>query len=191
MTEQDSHGPSDSYPLGRSDAETQRLIIQNQIYGPLTRQFLAGAGIGAGMKVLDLGSGAGDVALLLADLVGPQGHVVGIDANAEIVERARARVQATGWRTVTFHHGDVQQLDVGDGFDAVVGRWVLMYMPDPVNLLRQAMSCLRPGGIVAFQESDLKSGRTYPAAPLYEQVQRWMTPQSTPPGAPTPESRWV
>ena len=55
-------GEHDDYTLGRSDAETQRLILQHQIYGPLTRQFLVGAGIGAGMKVLDLGCGAGDVA---------------------------------------------------------------------------------------------------------------------------------
>ena len=69
--------PSDTYALGRSAAETQRLIRQAQIYGPLTRQFFATAGITAGMKVLDVGSGAGDVALLLADLVGPRGAVVG------------------------------------------------------------------------------------------------------------------
>ena len=90
--------PSDTpeYALGRSEAETQRLILQHQIYGPLTRQFLIGAGVGPGMTVLDLGSGAGDVALLLADLVGPQGRVVGIDTNAKILDVARARVRAAG-----------------------------------------------------------------------------------------------
>ena len=66
--------PAGSYALGRSDAETRRLILQHQLYGPFTRQFLTAAGITAGMKVLDVGSGAGDVALLLADLVGPQLH---------------------------------------------------------------------------------------------------------------------
>jgi predicted methyltransferase len=65
-------GPADSYVLGRSDSETRRLIVQHQLYGPFTRQFLTAAGITAGMKVLDVGSGAGDVALLLADLVGPR-----------------------------------------------------------------------------------------------------------------------
>ena len=94
--------PEDSYPLGRSAAETRRLILQHQIYGPLTRQFLVAAGITRGMKVLDLGSGAGEVALLLADLVGPQGQVVGIDANPDILDTARERVNAAGWTNVEF-----------------------------------------------------------------------------------------
>src|SRR5262245_62293905 len=101
---------SDSYVLGRSESETQRLILQNQIYGPLTRRFFQAAGIGPGMKVLDLGSGAGDVALLVADLVGPAGRVVGVDMNAGILETARARVQAAGWTNVTFTAGDVREI---------------------------------------------------------------------------------
>jgi hypothetical protein len=51
--------PADSYALGRSDAETRRLILQHQLYGPFTRQFLTAAGITAGMKVLDVGGGPG------------------------------------------------------------------------------------------------------------------------------------
>jgi ubiquinone/menaquinone biosynthesis C-methylase UbiE len=138
--------PADSYALGRSDAETRRLILQHQLYGPFTRQFLTAAGITAGMKVLDVGSGAGDVALLLADLVGPQGQVIGVDVNAEILQLARSRVQAVGWTTVTFHPGDIMELDLDRDFDAVAGRWVLQHTPDPVALLRRARNWLRPGG---------------------------------------------
>jgi SAM-dependent methyltransferase len=177
--------PADSYVLGRSDAETRRLILQHQLYGPFTRQFLTAAGITAGMKVLDVGSGAGDVALLLADLVGPQGQVIGVDVNAEILQLARSRVQAVGWTTVTFHPGDIMELDLDRDFDAAAGRRVLQYTPDPVALLRRVRNWLRPGGIVAFQEIDLSSPpRGYPTGPLHEQVVRWTTP---PPGAPGPD----
>ena len=177
-------GPADGYVLGRSDAETRRLIAQHQLYGPFTRQFLVSAGITAGMRVLDVGSGAGDVALLVAELVGPQGRVVGVDTNAEILDTAAARVQAAGWSTVVFRGGDVLRLDL-EGFDAVVGRWVLQYTPDPAGLLRRARDWLRPGGVVAFQEIDLSSPpRAYPAGPLHEQVVRWTTP---PPGRPGPD----
>ena len=173
------------YALGRSDAETGRLIRQHQLYGPLTRQFLVGAGITAGMTVLDLGCGAGDVALLLADLVGPQGHVLALDTNQDILDVARERVRAAGWTTVTFQHGGIPRADLGADVDAVVGRWVLMYAPEPESLLREARGLLRPGGIVAFQEGDIRSSvRAYPPAPLHEQLVRLTTP---PPGAPGPD----
>jgi SAM-dependent methyltransferase len=181
----DLSSAADNYVLGRSDAETHRLIAQNQIYGPFTRRFLASAGITAGMKVLDLGSGAGDVALLLAELVGPQGRVIGVDTNADILDTAMLRVQAMGWTTVVFQQGDIQHLDLDEDFDAVVGRWVLMYQPDPVDLLRKTRVYLGPGGIVAFQESDLSNPpRPYPPAQLHDHVRRWTTP---PRGAPGPD----
>jgi len=173
------------YALGRSEAETQRLILQHKIYGPMTRQFLVGAGVGSGMTVLDLGSGGGDVAMMLADLVGPQGRVVGVDTNAQILDVARARVRSVGWTNVSFVEGDIQGMAFDHEFDAVVGRWVLMYLPDPSAFLRGIRGVLREGGVLAFQESDLSNPPApYPPTPLHEQVRRWTTP---PPGAPGPD----
>jgi SAM-dependent methyltransferase len=175
------------YALGRSEAETQRLILQHQIYGPMTRQFLNGAGVGSGMTVLDVGSGAGDVTVLLADLVGPQGRVVGVDTNAEILEVARERVRVAGWSNVTLFEGDIHELARRDEFDAVVGRWVLMYLSDPTAVLRAIGSLLGKGGLVAFQEGDLSNPPApYPPTPLHEQVRTWTTP---PPGAPGPDTQ--
>jgi len=160
-------------------AETRRLIRQAQIYGPITRQFLVSAGIGTGMKVLDVGSGAGDVALLVADLVGPRGSVVGVEMNRAILETARERVSAVGWTNVTFLDGDVTSIVLDDDFDAVVGRWILMYLPDPVAVLRGLVGHVQSGGIVAFQENDFTyPPATFPPAPLHQQVMRWTTPPS-------------
>jgi SAM-dependent methyltransferase len=160
-------------------------VLQNQLFGHLTRQFFVAAGITKGMNVLDVGSGAGDVAMTLAELVGPQGRVVGVDTNADILETARERVEAAGWSNVEFRHGDVSDIDLGEVHDAVVGRWVLMYVPDPADLLRTLAGRVRPGGIIAFQEGDFRNPlRSYPAVPLHEQVARWTTP---PPGAPGPD----
>jgi len=103
---------SDSYALGRSEAETQRLILQHRIYGRFTRQFLAEAGITRGMRVLDVGSGAGDVALALAELVGPQGHVVGADTNADILQTAAHRL-----RDEVVDHDGIQMLP------PLIGAW--------------------------------------------------------------------
>jgi ubiquinone/menaquinone biosynthesis C-methylase UbiE len=176
----------EEYPLGRTAAETRRLILQHQVYGPLTERFFRAAGIGRGMKVLDLGSGAGDVALLLAQLVGPHGRVVDVDMNAGILETARARAQAAGWRNVEFVAGDVRALQLDRDFDAVAGRWVLMYVDDPAALLRQAAGHVRAGGIVAFHENDFTHPPgVLPPTDLSRQLQAWMIP---PPGA-GPEMR--
>ena len=83
---------------------------------------LTAAGITRGMRVLDLGSGAGDVALTLAQLVGPEGQVVGVDANEAILDTARSRVAAAGWtqRRVPARRHRAGSTSAGD-FDAVVG----------------------------------------------------------------------
>ena len=177
--------PADDYLLGRSDRETRRLMLQHHIYGPLTRRVFEAAGIGAGMKVLDLGSGAGDVALLLAELVGPRGRVVGVDMNGHILETARARAAAAGRENVTFHEGDVRTLPLETDFDAAVGRFLLMYLPDPVAMLRHLSTLVRRGGILAFHENDFNyPPTTFPPTPLFESLREWLIPRvgATPPG---------
>src|SRR5947209_19663893 len=93
------------YAFGHSQAETERLRRQGTLFNPSTRHFLATAGIGAGMKVLDVGSGAGDVALLVADLVGPQGAVIGVEQDPGVLRTARDRAGAAGLAQVSFVAG--------------------------------------------------------------------------------------
>jgi ubiquinone/menaquinone biosynthesis C-methylase UbiE len=167
----------DTYPMGRTSGETRRLRAQAQILNPLTRRLFEQAGITTGMNVLDLGSGAGDVALLLADMVGPQGTVVGVEVNPTILDTARARVREAGLINVNFFVGDLASIQFDTQFDAIVGRAVLMYLPDPATVLRKLASYLRPGGIVAFQEVDLERLATVPAHPpnqIYEQAATWV-----------------
>lgn len=173
MTDQQSER---QYTMGRSDEETERLIEQSRLYEPITRRFLESAGISRGMRVLDIGSGAGDVALIAAELVGPEGEVVGVDMNPEILQIARHRVQEAGRENVEFLAGDAQDLDLGGQFDAMVGRLVLMYIPDPVAVLKQLLTRLKPGGIVMFQEADFTITRFYhsPETPLFNQLSDWI-----------------
>ena len=178
---------TDTYALGRSAAETRRLILQHRIYGPITRRFFEAAGIGAGMTVLDIGSGAGDVAFLLADLVGPRGRVVGVDMNGAILETARARAASAGYANVTFLAGAAEAVAGDARFDAVAGRHVLMYVAEPAALLRGLAGLLRPGGIVAFQETDVNNPpATFPVTEVGAILQRVMVP---PPGLPGPDVR--
>ena len=68
-----------NYALGHSSRELDRLSFQGIVFAPHTRQLLLEAGLAAGMRVLDVGSGSGDVAFLAADLVGSKGFVLGVD----------------------------------------------------------------------------------------------------------------
>jgi len=113
----------DFYILGSSPLETKRLELQGARLEPVTRHLLQDLGLAEGMAVLDIGTGAGDVALLAASLVGPSGHVVGIDRDANILVRARERAQAAALERAVFETcsaGDAGRLGK---FDLVVGRY--------------------------------------------------------------------
>jgi len=155
------------YALGHSTQELDRLTMQARLMEPFTRRVFEQAGLGAGMSVLDVGSGAGDVAFLVREMVGPEGKVVGADRAAEAIKRAHERAAALGYSNVTFVQGDPAEMPVEQAFDAVVGRFVLMYYPNPAEALRRLARHLRPGGIFAFQEADNSGARSFPPVSLF------------------------
>jgi len=140
------------YALGYTDAEQARLIRQATLIAPHTERLFREAGIGVGHRVLDLGSGMGDVSMLVSGLVGASGEVVGIERDATSIERAQARVAAAGLRNVSFLNVDVNNIVTDRPFDAVVGRFILMFLPDPIFVLRSVSRLVHPGGVLAFQE---------------------------------------
>src|SRR5262252_6558558 len=147
-------GPTSQYVLGTAEAEHARLIRQAALLAPHTERLFREAGLGPRQRVLDIGSGMGDVALLAAQLVGPQGRVVGIDLDRVALARARQRAEAQGFRNVTFIETDLADFAAENSFDAIVGRLTLQFVPQPIEMLR-ALSCsLRAGGLMVFQESN-------------------------------------
>jgi SAM-dependent methyltransferase len=137
-----SDGPTPrlAYALGHSDRELDRLRAQARLIDPITRRFFHGAGIIPGMLVLDVGCGAGDVAFLVADLVGDSGEVVGVDRAPNALAAAQARADGQSRRNVSFREGDPAQMAFERPFDAVVGRYVLQFQPDPVAMLRRRLT---------------------------------------------------
>jgi SAM-dependent methyltransferase len=119
--------PISTYVLGSTDAEHERLIRQAAILDPYTERFFRDAGIGTAQRVLDIGSGLGDVTMLVARLVGPSGAVIGVDRDASIIVKAKARVGAAGLQNVTFMQSDVGEIESSKPFDAVVGRFILEF----------------------------------------------------------------
>jgi ubiquinone/menaquinone biosynthesis C-methylase UbiE len=140
------------YALGHSTGEIDRLIKQAAFIDTITERLLRSAGIAPGMRVLDLGCGAGDVSFLSARLVGASGSVVGIDNNPEVLAVARRRAEAQGHGSVSFLQESVDHFAETASFDLVVSRYVLVFQADPVRFLRTAAAFARRGGIVALHE---------------------------------------
>jgi SAM-dependent methyltransferase len=167
--------PQVEYALGHSSRELDRLSFQGTVLAPYTQQLLTEAGLTAGMRLLDVGSGSGDVSFLAASLVGSNGYVLGVDRSPEAVERARARAIRCNISNVAFAVGDPAAMHFDRPFDAIVGRFVLMYQDDPAASLGKMMRYLREGGVVAFQELDSTVCRSWPAGPIFDEAARWLT----------------
>jgi ubiquinone/menaquinone biosynthesis C-methylase UbiE len=101
---------------------------------------------GPGQRVLDIGCGFGDTAQPIAGLVGPEGHVVGVDAAPRFIETARREATDAGIANVRFEVADVQAADLGGPYDLAFSRFGTMFFASPVAALRNVRRVLVPGG---------------------------------------------
>ena len=127
--------------LGRRNCLDPRRV---SIFGPPAWQ--------PGMRVLDVGSGTGDVAFLAADFVGPSGEVVWHRYSSGRISAARDAAIARGQAQVSFREGNPAEMVFEGSFDFVVGRFVLHHQADPSGMLRGLAKHLRPGGVILFHE---------------------------------------
>jgi SAM-dependent methyltransferase len=140
------------YALGNTDFEDERLSWQAERFDPLTEQFFRDAGVSAGQRVLELGSGAGHVAMLTSRIVGPAGKVVGVERDAGSIARADARVAAAGLDNVAFTQSDVNDIPRSEPFDTDEAIYILIFLTEHVRVVRSLSKMVRPGGTIAFQE---------------------------------------
>lgn len=156
-----------AYVMGHTDHERRRLALQAAVLNPLTDSLLRRAGISAGMHVLELGCGIGEVSLMAARLVGPHGRLHCLDFDPKALEIARGRGRSAGHEHVVFEQVDVYDHKPERPYDAVIGRHILVHTPDAPGLLRKVVSMLHPGGVVAFHEGDFTFyPRGYPDMPV-------------------------
>ena len=154
-----------AYYFGHSPTELERLRSQAAVLRPITERLLRSAGLREGMRVLDVGCGAGDVSFLAAEMVGTDGVVLGIDRSAEAVALSNARRRHVN---VAFRQGGEDDVDPA-AFDFVVSRYVLLHQLDPVAFLRTLAMKVKPGGIIACHEIDMRAGfGTLPPAPRFD-----------------------
>jgi SAM-dependent methyltransferase len=144
-------------------------------YGAATRQMLDLARVRPGQRILDIAAGAGEPAVSAAERVGPGGYVLATDISEGIVELARQVAHERGLEQIETRVMDGENLDLPDaGFDAVLCRLGLMYMPHPVTALREWRRVLKPGGRVAvavFSTPDRNPWGAVPASIIRRRAQ--------------------
>jgi SAM-dependent methyltransferase len=180
--------PGPDYFFGHSKIELQRLIAQSDALRPITERLLRNVGLRPGMRVLDLGCGAGDVSMLAAELVGPQGTVIGIDGAAAAIALARERAAHRQFANVAFFAQAAEAYIDPVPFDFVVGRYVVLHQRDPAAFIRRAAGRLRRGGVIAFHEIDMRTiFETLPEVPTVDAAAAELM-QAIRAGVPTPDA---
>jgi SAM-dependent methyltransferase len=162
------------YALGSDDSEIARLQLQAAFIAEPTTLLLQRGGIRPGMRVLDLGSGPGDVAFQVAQMVGPDGSVVGVERDPAQIAVAMQRRDGFGFRNVDFRLGDARTFLDEEPFDAAVCRLLLVHLPGVVDVLAHHLYSLRPGGVFIAVDYDVAGMRALPEVELYSRLIKWI-----------------
>jgi SAM-dependent methyltransferase len=144
------------YILDGGDADLRRLLSVSELTADAAGRALREAGVERGYSALDCGCGPIGALAVLAELVGPSGRVVGVDASPAAIDRARSVTAALGLGNVELVAGDLHELDadaLGGPFDVAFSRLFLMHQLDPVRTLRHIAGLLRPDGTIVVHEA--------------------------------------
>jgi trans-aconitate methyltransferase len=164
----------DGYVHSRDPNEYQRLREQALLWQRASEEVLDRIGLKPGMSCLDIGAGPGAVMRLMADRVGPQGHVTGIEIDGALGRQALDDLRAQGGANFELIEADMRNLDAvpGGPFDLTYCRLFLMHMQDPVSILEKMLGWTKPGGVVAAQEFDFGAIAVEPLCPAMTEFNR-------------------
>jgi ubiquinone/menaquinone biosynthesis C-methylase UbiE len=145
----------DEYLLGYRRAEQESLQEQARQLAEESSWLFDQLGIASGARVVEIGCGPQGCLDLLAARVGPSGKVIGVERNEDAVDLARALVSEQGLSNVEVIHGDARSTGLPrDGFDLVTSRLVLVNVPQPGEIVAEAVALAKPGAMAAFHEAD-------------------------------------
>lgn len=158
----------------RQTSDRRQSDLAYRVLEPYSRSFLTQSGLCKGMRVLEVGCGAGAMTPWLSQEVGQSGRVIALDINPQEIERAREKLLEAGLeRNTQFIVTSVEEvLSVGRDFDFIYGRFILMQLTNPGEVLRRLVSCLRPGGIIALDEPNQEADLAVPPCPPCERANR-------------------
>jgi SAM-dependent methyltransferase len=160
------------YIHGTDPEEQKRLSRLNDL---INRRSLTALALEGGERVLDVGSGLGQLSRGMALAAGPQGRVIGIERSREQLARAQELAHAAGEGTlVDFRVGDAMNLPLRKEewgtFDVVHTRFLLEHLPEPMAVVKQMVRAVRPGGRIVLEDDDHAVFRMWPESPEVNRV---------------------
>jgi SAM-dependent methyltransferase len=169
-----AHDAAEVYALGADTDETARLRRQSEELQPEARALLGRLrelGLRSGQTAIDLGCGPRGILDLLAETVGPDGRVVGLDADPAHVAAARQCTFSHELANVEVLAGDARHTGLpAESFDLVHTRTLLVTIPEPAEVVAEMVRLARPGGLVASQEADAEFSVCYPPLPEWDRL---------------------
>lgn len=165
--------------------EKHRAVIR-EMFAPITQALIEAAAIRHGAAVLDVATGPGEPALAIAEFVGKQGKVLGIDLVPEMVEATRREAHRRGLHNIAFAVAQADALPAdAENFDAVVSRFGIMFFPAPLDAIREMLRVLKPGGRIALAVWSVAQRNPFHYI-LSRVVERYV--ESPPPAADAPDA---
>lgn len=163
-----------TYSLGHTPREYERLRTQARIWEGATARVFDQVGVRRGGSCLDAGCGPGETMRMLAERVGPEGRVLGMDADTSIGILAVEMLHRTGNRQCGFHTHDLTAAEPVPGapFDLVYARLLLFHVPQRVAMLERLWDAVAPGGHLVVQDYDLRTASVLPDLASFAEVGR-------------------
>jgi ubiquinone/menaquinone biosynthesis C-methylase UbiE len=156
------------YLLGDSPAEIRHLVEQAEVYAKEARELFDLIDIAKGAAAIDVGCGVMGVLHLLAEQVGPDGRVLGVDREPRIVQAGRGLAKQRGL-SVEFVEADAAATGLSsDAYDLVHARTLLLNVNNPQEILDEMIRVARPGGTIAIQEPDASAWTCDPPHPAFD-----------------------
>jgi len=143
----------DEYLLGVNRAELERLKFQHRVWKENTDSFLERLNIRKGWKCLDVGAGPGFVTMDLRKRVGPTGEVTALEPSELYLEWLASQAKRRRWKNVETIQGTAETAPLPlKHYNLIFVRWVIAFVSDPANFIRQLVKSLKQGGVIAFMD---------------------------------------
>ena len=163
----------DQYALGRTPEEYERLRAQSRVWEAATARLFDQVGLDSGARCLDAGCGPGETMRTMAQRVGPEGWVMGVDVDGPLGALALRSLHAAGHHQCAFESADVSADRIPGGpFDLVFARLLLFHVHDRVGVLCRLWDLVAPGGYLVVQDYDVEPCNVQPELATVDEFRR-------------------